>query len=695
MTSIAETLDLALRLHREGRLGEALEQYTIILGADPDHAAALHYSGLVLHQSGDSAGGIERIRRSISIDPNPAEPWSNLALALEKVARPEAAVNALLEAAKRAPNDPQVRNNLAASLLSMGRVAEAESHARAAVAEDPSFARGWYNLALALDPQGRVLEAIDAASRAHALAPEVAAHAGLKAQLQEAIGELGLARKTLESALVRFPMISALHNQLAEVALRQGDLATALSEYEHALRQEPDNGAALSQLLFLRKRTCDWRDLRTLQDRFRAGVLANRPLLSPFSFLSDSSTLAMQRACAQTWVAPFLSQPAAPARSALGARRLRVGYLSGDFYDHPTAVLVAGVFEAHDRSRFEIIGYSTSPDDRSALRSRVMFAVDRFIDAREASSAALARRIHADEIDLLVDLKGHTEGGRIDVLAHRPAPIQAHWLGYPGTLGAPFVDYLIGDAIVTPLAEAAAYAETLIALPNCYQSNDRSRTADAAPTRADVGLPRDSVVLCSFNNTYKINPDVFDAWARIMTQARETVLWLLARGESDPAIDHLRREAIARGIDPQRLVFATHRAQSRYLALYRHADLFLDTWPYNAHTTASDALWMGCPLLTIKGSTFAGRVASSVLSAVGLPELIAEDIDAYVAAAVALVRDQDRRRRLRAFLEGTGRESALFDVKRFTRSLERAYLEMATQFRAGRRQSIALGESAD
>ena len=294
--------------------------------------------------------------------------------------------------------------------------------------------------------------------------------------------------------------------------------------------------------------------------------------------------------------------------------------------------------------------------------------------------------IRHDQIDILVDLAGHTGHNRLLTFARKPAPVQINYLGYPGTMGASFVDYLIGDAVVTPFEHAADYAETLVQLPASYQINDRQRPIADPPPRRDLGLPDDAVVFCSFNSHYKLNPEVFDAWLSILAQVPRSVLWLLARGmsiERDPAVMNLRREAAARGTDPARLVFAPTRPNANYLALFRRADLFLDTWPYNAHTTASDALWAGCPVLTWLGETFASRVAASLLTAVGLPELIAANVADYVGRAIALAHDAAARDRYRAHLAGHGRASALFDTQATTRGLEAAYLRMADDYRRG------------
>jgi len=318
-------------------------------------------------------------------------------------------------------------------------------------------------------------------------------------------------------------------------------------------------------------------------------------------------------------------------------------------------------------------------------------AFDRFADLRDRNPFAVADQIRSDGVDILVDLKGHTEGATPIVLARHPAPIQVHYLGYPGTVAAGLVDYLVGDPVVTPPEHFADYAEAIAVLPDCYQVNDVDRPIGETRPRAEVGLPDGALVFVSFNSTYKINPEVFDAWMAILRAVPDAVLWLLTKREDDPAVANLRREAHARGVDPARLVFARHRPNPEYLALYRHADLFLDTWPYNAHTTASDALWAGCPVLTTLGSTFAGRVAASLLHAVGLPELVAQATDAYVAQAIALAGDRAELARLRSYLLGEGRASPLFDTQRTTWALEAAYAAMAEQHRNGVRGSFRVG----
>jgi protein O-GlcNAc transferase len=689
--SIASEFDRAYRLHQQGKLREAFLRYDAVLAADPKNAPALHYSGVILYQAGKIPEAAERIRASLQLEPASSEAWSNLALVLESAGRREAAVNALHEAARIAPRSPDIFANLAAAELALGRIAEAEAAARSAVDVDARHAAGWHNLALVLEPQGRLLEAMDASSRATALAPMEPAYAGFKAQLEATAGMRKKARATLDAALARKPDSPALRFQLAGMLERDGELERAMQAYEEVVRLDPEQGAALSQLLFLRQRIGDWHDLAVLRKQFRDGVARNAPLLSPFVLLSQPSTRSEQRRCAENWTAHVARPAGVRGTTMLNSARLRIGYLSADFHTHATAFLAAGLFERHDRTRFEIVGYSTGHDDRSPMRARLVRGFDRFVDAAGWPALRLATAIRNDAIDILVDLKGHTEDAPPSVLALRPAPIQVHYLGYPGTIGGNLADYLIGDAIVTPPRDAGDYAETLALLPGSYQVNDQARPIAETPARSELGLPRSAVVLCCFNSGYKFNPEVFDAWAQILAQVPEAVLWLLARGGEERWVSNLRREMVRRGLDARRLIFATARPKVEYLALYRAADLFIDTWPYNAHTTASDALWAGCPLVTLRGETFASRVAASLLHAVGLPQLVCENVKTYVAKIVALARDAGERNRLRTHLEGPGRASPLFDTAATTRAIEAAYLAMADQYQRQVRESIIVG----
>ncbi len=357
-----------------------------------------------------------------------------------------------------------------------------------------------------------------------------------------------------------------------------------------------------------------------------------------------------------------------------GARRLKLGYLSADFHEHATCILMAEMFEHHDRSRFEVTLYSHGKSDGSAMRRRIEQACEHFVDLRGLSDGDIAARIHADGCDLLVDLKGYTRNHRVGVLAWQPAPVTATFLGFPGSTGADFIDYLVGDPVVTPLEHAPFYSEHLAQMPVCYQPNDRQRALPPAPTRAAAGLPEDAVVLAGFNQPYKISAEVFDVWCVLLDALPQALLWLLEWNAQSR--ENLEREAVTRGIDPARIVWAPRLRPADHMARMQLADLFLDTWPCNAHTTASDALWAGVPVVTFTGRTFASRVAASLVHAVGLPELACDDIGHYARTVVELAHDPERRARLRATLVQARTASPLFDSQRFARDFEALALRM-------------------
>jgi predicted O-linked N-acetylglucosamine transferase (SPINDLY family) len=362
--------------------------------------------------------------------------------------------------------------------------------------------------------------------------------------------------------------------------------------------------------------------------------------------------------------------------------RIRVAYLSGDFREHAISRLVAGLYESHDRMRFEILALSSGPSDGSDIRRRIEAAFDRFVDVTSYSEDQLAAFIRASEIDLLVDVAGYTAWARTRALARRPAPVQINYLGYPGTMGAPYVDYIVADAIIIPEEHKPFYSEKVVHLPHTYQPNDSKRVVPQRSfERTELGLPADSVVLCCFNNCYKITPPVFVSWMQILKGAANSVLWLFEENAIAP--NNLKREAAARGIDPQRLIFAARMPHDDHMARLRHADLFLDTAPYNAHTTASDALWMGLPLVTRIGDTFAGRVAASLLTAMGVPELVTSSVETYEALAIELAGNPERLAAIKRKLAANRRTAPLFDTTRYTRHVEAAYVAMYERWQAG------------
>jgi predicted O-linked N-acetylglucosamine transferase (SPINDLY family) len=366
-----------------------------------------------------------------------------------------------------------------------------------------------------------------------------------------------------------------------------------------------------------------------------------------------------------------------------GGERIRLGYLSADFRSHAVGFLIAGLIERHARRRFEVIGYSCGPDDGSATRSRLTRAFDRFVDISDMTHAQTAQRIRADAVDILVDLTGYTAHGRTVILAYRPARIQVSYLGFPGTMGADFIDYIIVDRFLAPMNQQPFYTEKLVQLPNCYQPGELGQQiAERTPARLECGLPEQGFVFCCFNTSYKLTPAFFDVWMRLLNTVPGSVLWLVA---SNPfVIDNLRREAVHRGVAAERLVFAAPTGRPEYLRRLALADLFLDTLPYNAGATASDALWAGLPVVTCSGETYVGRMAGALLTAAELPQLITTSLEAYERLALRLATEPGLLAGFRQRLMWNRSTVPLFDIARFTRDLERAYTQMWEIWRAGR-----------
>lgn len=476
-----------------------------------------------------------------------------------------------------------------------------------------------------------------------------------------------------------YPM--AMVNQAATLAPTRPE--EALRCYQAAAAMVGNPQAHAGPALELRMALCDWEDVAPALAHVRLLTEPGNGAVQPFSAqaLLDDPAWHLRVAQAYARFHHPSDQRLGPMPRWPEHQRIRVGYFSADLHSHATAWLMAELFEQHDRTRFEWWAFSFGPASADPIRHRLEAAFDHFIDVRDQSDAAIAQLARSLEIDIAIDLKGFTQDQRAGIFALRAAPVQVNYLGYPGSMGMPNMDYLLGDHHVTPDVLKAVCSEQVVRLPHCYQPNDRQRRADPTPTRASQGLPESGVVFCCFNNNYKITPEVFGLWMDILRDVPDSVLWLYLRHTA--AQDRLRREAQARGVDPERLVFATTLPHAQHLARYPLADLFLDTLPYNAHTTASDALWMGLPVLTRRGQSFASRVASSLLHAVNLPELVTDTPDAYRALAVSLARHPERLAHLRSHLLSQRDQLPLFDTPRLARAIEHAYAHMHQRQRDG------------
>jgi predicted O-linked N-acetylglucosamine transferase (SPINDLY family) len=429
---------------------------------------------------------------------------------------------------------------------------------------------------------------------------------------------------------------------------------------------------------------CDWRNIDNEWEHLISAVRNGKVNAEPFAFLSIPSTSSDQLKCAKLWNGDKYLTSKTPIWQGerYDHKRIRVAYVSADFRSHPGAYSIAGLIEQHDRSRFKIIGVSFGVDDRSEIRKRVVAAFDEFYDVRGKSDDQVAKLLHDLQIDIAIDRNGYTKDSRSGIFAHRPAPIQINYLGFVATMGTAFIDYIIADKVVAPLEHRQFYTEKIVQLPNCYQANDTKRKfAERPPTRQEVGLPQGAFVFCCFNNNYKITPAIFDIWMRILKQVEGGVFWILE--DNATAAGNLRKEAEARGVNADRLIFAKRMSVADHLARHRLADLFLDTLPYNAHSTASDALWAGLPVLTCLGETFAGRVAASLLNAIHLSELITTTLEDYERLAIEIATNPEKLARIKRKLADNRLKTPLFDTKLFTKHIEAAYTAMYERHKAG------------
>ncbi len=668
-----------------GRHPEAFASFDRALAMRPDFVDALVNRGAFLNRLGRADQALENLDRALALAPARVDALVNRGAALIGLDRPGEALASLEKALAHGPDHVEALNNQGSALRMLGRKEAALASFDQALAIDPDNVDALVNRGAVLRELRRVDEAIASQKRALERMP---GHADALIGLGNSLAQ----QKRTEEALACYDQALALQPDLPDALVNRGaalrDLkrhAEAAQCYARLLEIEPDYPYARGYGFHSQMQTCNWQGRAASVAQLETGVLEGRRVDAPFSFLSVSDSATAQLNCARTWAADKC--PATPDPVWNGARyahdRIRIAYLSADFGEHPVAYCVAELFEIHDRSQFEVVGVSFGPDNRSAMRSRLQGGVDRFIDAQEMSDRAVARMLCDMEIDIAVDLNGHTQGNRAGVFAQRAAPVQVNYLGYSGSMGAPYIDYIIGDGRVIPQGQEAFYSEKVVRLPDTYLVNDRKRAvAGSAPTRAEAGLPAEGFVFCCFNNSYKITPAVFDLWMRLLGRIEGSVLWLFE--DNAAAAGNLGREAEARGIDARRLVFARRTPLlSDHLARYRLADLFLDTLPYNAHVTTIDALWTGLPVLTCMGGTFAGRVAGSLLHAAGLPELVANTPEDYEARAVRLASDAPQRGALKARLEAHRADFPLFDTDRFRRHIESAYATMHARSQRG------------
>ncbi len=661
-----------------GRPGEAVGSYDLFLQDQPQHAEAWFNRGNALLALAQLELALTSYERAIAARPDYARAHQNRGSVLLILNRAAEALQSFEAALRIHPADPVAIGQRAAALRSLGRPLEALTAADAALQIDPS-------LVAALCIRGDLLLELrreDEALEAHALAvrsaPDSVDALQSRAHTLRTLSRFEDALADLERVLELRPgLLPALRMQ-GDVLVAGGRPDLAVAAYEELLQRDPTAEFAAGALLYAKQSVADWSVGTPAVTRHSVlrEVLERKRADSPFAFLAVADSTAAQWQCARTYAAEHCPVVAPRWRRASPARdRIRVAYVSANFRAHALCYLMAGVFEHHDRRRFETIAVSLRPAEDSPMGRRVHAAFERFIDVSKHSDSAVAEMLRALEIDIAVDLTGYTDGLRPRVLAPRPAPIQVSYLGFPGTMGSSHIDYLLADRFVIPPDRQDQYEERVVYLPDCFQANDDRRiVSERVPSRAEEGLPDTGFVFCCFNNGYKVNADVFDVWMRVLERVPDSVLWLL--GTTEAARENLRREAGHRGVDARRLIFATRQPYAEHLARLRLADLFLDTAPFNGGTTVSDALWVGLPVLTCSGEAYAARMAGSLLRTVGLAELVTETWADYEATAVALALHASRLGGLRMRLAASGRASALFDTARTCRDIESAYEEM-------------------
>jgi len=636
-------------LAASGNSSEAIAQFRQALLAEPGYLPARLELANHLRRQKNYPDAESQYRSALTQAPQHFGIYLNLALLFQDQGRFPEAEESLLAASELAPDRPEVWNNLSALYLRLSRLEDAERTGLLAIGKGPTQTDSYHNLGQLFALKGDATQAGQMFER--------------------------------ESALARSsprPLLALL-----QLALSQGQHESALEIERRLASLKGDQRFWFPDVFRLHQEICLWEDFQHLQaaaaDYVKGAAIGEKPRVDPFVALSlEDLTPVDLRRFTESFVkkkySPLYSAQFAHDPASSSSKRLRIGYLSADFHDHATAYLVAELFELHDKQVFELFAYALDPNDPGAMRTRLRAAFDHWRDIALLSNREAARIIYSDQIDILVDLKGYTKSARPEILALRPAPIQVNFLGFPGTMGAPFMDYLIADPFVIPEVSRKFYTEAIAYLPHSYQPNDRQRAYDKNISRRDLNLPEQGLILCCFNANYKITPRVFDSWCRILLSVPNSLLWLL---ESNPlAKSNLFNAAAHRGIGPERLIFAPKVALKDHLSRLQLADLALDTFAYNAHTTASDALWVGVPVVTLAGETFASRVAGSLLRSVGLEQLITYSVPDYEHLAIRLCKHPDELSAISSGLRTNRLHYPLFDSPSFTKDLESLYRKM-------------------
>ena len=673
-------VNLGTALKTLGRIDDALAAFERATTLNPGHADAHYNRANLLRTRGDFAHARASYETALRLRPADAQTAYGLGLVLSELKEPQAALAAFETARAGGIDTPELHEQLALTYGRLGRTEEAIARFAAVIAANPRDAAAYSNRAVLLADQGRTAEAFTDFDRALALKPDFAAGYLNRGVARRVAGNLDGAVADFSQAENLNPTsVKALYT-LATTLAEQSRHLDASDAYARAAAIDPDHPFLRGTWLYVRMMLCDWRGFTDDAAAIQHSVAQGRKAVLAYAFPAMSDDPGLQKKAAETWAADRGLIAATPPQLAPAHGKIRVAYISADFRMHPVAQLAAGLFESHDRAHFEITALALGPNTQDPMRQRLEGAFDRFIDVSTKSDAEVATLARDLGIDIAVDLNGYTGGSRPGIFAQRAAPLQVSYLGYAATMGVPFIDYIVADPFAIPEAERPHYSEKVIYLPS-HQVNDRTQDSDTHTfTRAQLGLPDTGFVFACLNNPFKITPDVFARWMRSLGRVPGSVLFVVA---GDTAAANLKREAQSHGIDPARVIVGKKAPTVEYWARLRAAGLFLDTAPFNAHSTASDALWAGLPVVTCPGRAYAARIAGSLLTALNLPELIAPTWDDYENLAVMLATAPDRLAAVREKLARNRRTERLFDTPRFTRTLEAAYREIVGRARAG------------
>ena len=676
--------DEAIRLHQNGKIQEAKCLYEKLLNLDDKNAEAIHYLGLIEYQNKNYETAIQWIQKAIVIKPDWAEAYSHIALSYKELSRYEEAIDSLNIAIKIDPSYSAAHYNLGNIFLKLELIDKAITHYNKAITLNDKYTDAYFQRGIANEALSEYEFAIRDYLKTQELDRKYVKSYIKLAMLNKRNKNIKAAIEYCYKAIELEPRNDDVYKSLADILAENKLLEDAIIFYRKALEINPNSIYVKGLIIHYSMHCCNWDNLSEAINKLNESIDKNSDDFGAFGVLSLIDEPEIHQKIALQFSKKFNGERSAcnQPSNKLAKSKIRLGYFSADFNDHAVSRLIAEVFELHNQELFEIYAFSFGPkvDDQMTIRLKNTF--DYFFEVENSSSTKIAELSRENSIDIAIDLSGYTKGNRTRVFAYGAAPIQVNYLGYPGTMGNENIDYIIADKMIIPDESACFYDEKIAYLPDSYQPNDRKKEISKHTfTREELKLPELGVVFCCFNNSFKITPVIFEAWMDVLKNVANSVLWLLE--DNKIATLNLHKEAMKYGVDPHRIIFAERTSGSLHLARHKCADIFLDTWPYNAHTTASDALWMGLPIITYRGKSFASRVASSLLHSVGLDELITDSIEEYKKLAIRLGNNPEEIQKLKKLLSHEKETKPLFNTERYTRNLEKAFLKMHQIYCAG------------